>query len=49
MEEAKDKIAQCVEIAARLIRQLKPLCRGIHIMPIGWDNVVPKVIEASGL
>lgn len=48
MEEAKDKVAVSVEIASRLIKELKPMCRGIHIMPIGWDKVVPKVIEASG-
>jgi methylenetetrahydrofolate reductase (NADPH) len=49
MEEAKDKTAKSVEIAARLIKELKPMCQGIHIMPIGWDKVVPKVLEASGL
>jgi 5,10-methylenetetrahydrofolate reductase len=49
MEEAKDKVAQSVDIAARLIKELKPMCRGIHIMPIGWDRVVPKVLDASGL
>ena len=49
MEEAKDKTAQSVEIASRLIKELKPSCDGIHIMPIGWDKVVPKVLEASGL
>jgi len=49
MEETKDRIAQSVDIAARLIKELKPMCQGIHIMPIGWDKVVPKVLEASGL
>ncbi len=49
MEGAADKTAQCIEIARRLITQLKPLCQGIHIMPIGWDKVVPRVLEASGL
>jgi 5,10-methylenetetrahydrofolate reductase len=49
MEETKDKVAKSVEIAARLIKELKPMCQGIHIMPIGWDKVVPKVLEASGL
>ncbi|MCX5709820.1 MAG: methylenetetrahydrofolate reductase [Candidatus Omnitrophica bacterium] len=49
MEETKDKVAQSVDIAARLIKELKPMCQGIHIMPIGWDKVVPKVLEASGL
>lgn len=49
MEETKDKSAKSIEIAARLIKELKPLCHGIHIMPIGWDKKVPLVIEASGL
>jgi len=49
MEETKDKQAQSVDIAARLIKELKPMCNGIHIMPIGWDKVVPRVLDASGL
>lgn len=47
--EAKDKSVQSIEIAARLIKELKPLCQGIHIMPIGWDRKVPLVLEAAGL
>ena len=49
MEEAKDKAAVSVEIASRLIKKLKPMCQGIHIMPIGWNKIVPQVLEASGL
>ena len=49
MEEAKDKSAKSIEIAARLIKELKPLCQGIHIMPIGWDKKVPLVLNAAGL
>jgi len=49
MEEAKDKSAKSIEIAARLIKELKPLCKGIHIMPIGWDKKVPQVLDAAGL
>jgi len=49
MEETKDKAAKSIEIAARLIKELKPLCRGIHIMPIGWDRKVPLVLDAAGL
>jgi len=49
MEEAKDKTAQSVEIASGLIKELRPMCSGIHIMPIGWNKVVPLVLEASGL
>ena len=49
MEETKDKQAKSVEIASRLIKELRPMCQGIHIMPIGWDKVVPKVLDASAL
>ncbi|MCX5686407.1 MAG: methylenetetrahydrofolate reductase [Candidatus Omnitrophica bacterium] len=49
MEEAKDKSAKSIEIAARLIKELKPLCKCIHIMPIGWDRKVPLVLDAAGL
>jgi methylenetetrahydrofolate reductase (NADPH) len=49
METTKDKAALSIDIAARLIKELKPICNGIHIMPIGWDRKVPLVLEAAGL
>lgn len=49
MEETKEKGAKSIEIAARLIKELKPLCKGIHIMPIGWDKKVPQVLDAAGI
>ncbi|MDP3786777.1 MAG: methylenetetrahydrofolate reductase [Candidatus Omnitrophota bacterium] len=49
MEGASDKSAKSIEIAARLIKELKTLCQGVHIMPIGWDKKVPLVLEAAGL
>ncbi|MDD5668514.1 MAG: methylenetetrahydrofolate reductase [Candidatus Omnitrophica bacterium] len=48
MEAAPDKAAASVEIAARLIRELQPMCKGIHLMPIGWNKMVPIVLELSG-
>lgn len=38
-----------IEIAAELIQGVKPLCRGVHIMPLGWDKHVPPVLDAAGL
>ena len=38
-----------IEIAARLIGQMKGLCQGVHIMPIGWERLVPAVVDAAGL
>jgi 5,10-methylenetetrahydrofolate reductase len=49
METAADRVAKSVEIASRLIMSLRPFCQGVHIMPIGWDRIVPKVLEEAGL
>ncbi|MBL7069854.1 MAG: methylenetetrahydrofolate reductase [Candidatus Omnitrophica bacterium] len=49
MQEAEDKVAVSVEIAAGLIKAMKPICQGMHIMPIGWDTKVPLVLDAAGL
>jgi methylenetetrahydrofolate reductase (NADPH) len=51
MEETKkeDRKKKAVEITARIIRQVKPLCQGIHIMPMGWDELIPEIIKESGI
>jgi methylenetetrahydrofolate reductase (NADPH) len=51
MAETKkeDRKQKSVEISARLIRQIKPLCQGVHIMPLGWDELVPEIIREAGL
>ncbi len=45
----EDRPKKSIEIAARLIKELKPFCQGIHIMPLGWDKYVPAVLDAAGL
>jgi methylenetetrahydrofolate reductase (NADPH) len=51
MEETakEDRRKKTVEIAARIIRQVKPLCQGVHIMPLGWDELVPEIISEAGV
>ncbi len=49
MTETEDKVHTGIEIAARLARELKDMCQGIHIMPIGWDKKVPAILDAAGL
>ena len=38
-----------VEIAGELIHDMKDMCQGAHIMPLGWDKFVPDIIEAAKL
>lgn len=49
-DKEKTKSGQTgIEIAARLIKELKPYCQGVHLMPLGWDDKVPKILELAGL
>jgi methylenetetrahydrofolate reductase (NADPH) len=43
-----DRKKKAVEITARIIRRVKPLCQGVHIMPLGWDELVPDIIKEVG-
>jgi len=45
----EDRKKKSVEITARIIRQVKPLCQGVHIMPLGWDELVPEIISEAEL
>ena len=38
-----------VEIAARIIRECRPYCQGVHIMALGWEAKVPALLELAGL
>jgi len=49
MSETKDKVKTSIKIAARLVRELKDLCHGVHIMAIGWEKRVPQVLDEAGL
>jgi methylenetetrahydrofolate reductase (NADPH) len=45
----EDREKTGIQIAADLIKQMKPMCQGVHIMAIGWEKKVPDIITAAGL
>ena len=47
-EKAKAGITG-VEIAARIIKECKPYCQGVHIMAMGWESKVPDILKLAGL
>ena len=49
MAQTEDKVQTGIEIAAKLITELKGMCQGVHIMPIGWEKRVPAILDAAGL
>jgi 5,10-methylenetetrahydrofolate reductase len=49
MSNAEDKVAIGLNMAARLIKDLKDLCHGVHIMAIGWEEKVPEILKLANL
>jgi 5,10-methylenetetrahydrofolate reductase len=38
-----------VEIAIRIIKEIKGCCRGVHLMALGWENKLPAILDGAGL
>ena len=49
MESARNRATTGVEITARLIREVRDMCDGTHIMAIGWESRIPDILESAGL
>lgn len=37
-----------IGIAARIVRAARPVCRGVHLMTLGWEHHIPEILRASG-
>ena len=48
LDDAQDKAQAGIQIAARIIREARDICDGVHIMAIGWERYIPQVLELSG-
>ncbi len=49
MQKSTDKAKTSIEITVELIKELKGLCQGIHIMPLGWAEKIPEILEKAGI
>jgi methylenetetrahydrofolate reductase (NADPH) len=49
MQNAKDKQSETIQITIELIQALRPMCQGVHLMPLGWMHVVPPILDGCGL
>jgi methylenetetrahydrofolate reductase (NADPH) len=49
MDAASNKSEKSIEIAGRVIADLKSMARGTHIMAIGWENRIPAMLAAAGI
>jgi methylenetetrahydrofolate reductase (NADPH) len=45
LENAAAPLAKGVEIARRLVAEVRPFCDGIHIMAMGREELIPEIIK----
>ena len=38
-----------VELAAKVIKECRPYCQGLHIMALGWEAKVPELLKLAGI
>ncbi len=38
-----------IELAAKVVREMKGICQGVHIMAIGWEAEVPEILKTAGV
>jgi len=41
------EVSTGIEIAARIIREVRPLCAGVHVMALGWETHIPAILDAA--
>jgi methylenetetrahydrofolate reductase (NADPH) len=49
IKAAEDKGQASKDIAVRLIKGMKDLCDGVHIMALGWESKIPPILDEVGL
>lgn len=47
MDAAENRRHESAAITAEIIADIRPMCQGAHIMAIGWESLIPSVIENS--
>ena len=48
LAHTSDPVQTSVRMAGEVVREMAPMCHGVHIMAIGWERHIPDVLEAAG-
>jgi methylenetetrahydrofolate reductase (NADPH) len=48
LSKVDDRKKESIDIGIELAESFKPLCQGIHFMPLGWDKQALEIIQQSG-
>jgi 5,10-methylenetetrahydrofolate reductase len=49
IKAAEYKAQASKDIAVRLIKGMKDLCDGVHVMALGWESKIPPILDEVGL
>src|SRR5690606_37661767 len=47
--DSEAEVRTGIDIAARIIREVRPRAAGVHLMTMGWEEHIPAILAASGL
>lgn len=47
--DADAELRKGIEISARIIKEVRPYCAGVHLMTMGWEKHIPAILQAAGL
>ena len=46
---SRDQVMETsLQMSIELLKKMKPMCQGVHLMPAGWEKYVPRIVEAIG-
>ena len=45
----EDRPKKSIELMAEFIKEVKPMCQGLHIMAMGWERYVPELLDICDL
>ena len=47
--DKEDRKKKAAEMTGTFIRKVKSMIQGVHIMPLGWTDIVPDILEHAGI
>ncbi len=49
IRKAPDREAECIKIAAGMVREFRSIAQGVKIATLGWEHRLPDILDQAGL
>jgi 5,10-methylenetetrahydrofolate reductase len=49
LENATDEAACSMAISGRILRELRQMAQGLHVIAVGWEARLPRILELAGV